>query len=80
MNEYNVIINTTPLGMFPNVHLSPELPYQFVSENHYFFDLIYNPAKTLFLSKAERRGAIIENGEQMLKIQAEESWRIWNQN
>ncbi len=80
MNDYNVIINTTPLGMFPNVQLSPELPYQFISENHYFFDLIYNPGKTLFLSKAEKRGATIENGEQMLKIQAEESWRIWNQN
>ena len=80
MNECNIIINTTPAGMFPHVHLSPDLPYHFVSANHYFFDLIYNPPKTLFLSKASERGAVIENGEQMLTIQAEESWKIWNQN
>ncbi len=80
MNEFTIVINTTPAGMFPNVHLSPELPYQFVSANHYFFDLVYNPSKTLFLSKAENRGASIENGGEMLRIQAEESWRIWNQN
>lgn len=80
MNEFCVIINTTPAGMFPNVHVAPELPYQFVSPNHYFFDLVYNPAKTLFLSKAEKRGALIENGEQMLTVQAEKSWEIWNEN
>lgn len=79
LKEFNIIINTTPAGMFPNIDHSPELPYQFVSENHYFFDLIYNPTKTLFLVKAEERGAVIENGKQMLKIQAEESWKIWNQ-
>lgn len=78
MDEFHIIINTTPLGMFPNVHFYPELPYQFVSKNHYFFDLIYNPSKTLFLSKAAERGAVIENGEKMLSIQAEESWKIWN--
>ncbi len=80
MNEFNIIINTTPAGMFPNMDVSPDLPYHFVSANHYFFDLIYNPAKTLFLSKAAERGATIENGQQMLTIQAEESWKIWNQN
>lgn len=80
MNEFSVVINTTPAGMYPNVHVSPELPYQSVSPNHYFFDLVYNPAKTLFLSKAEKRGALIENGEQMLTIQAEKSWEIWNEN
>lgn len=78
LDEYNIVINTTPLGMFPNVDAYPNLPYQYISDRHYFFDLVYNPAKTLFLSKAEEKGAIIENGEKMLVIQAEESWRIWN--
>ena len=76
--EYSIVINTTPLGMFPSENDFPQLPYQYISSRHYFFDLIYNPGKTLFLTKAEERGAIIENGEKMLHIQAEESWRIWN--
>ena len=80
LNEFNIVINTTPAGMFPNIDTYPDLPYEFVSSKHYFFDLIYNPGKTLFLSKAHERGAVIENGEQMLTIQAEESWKIWNQN
>jgi shikimate dehydrogenase len=78
MQEFPIVINTTPLGTFPNVNECPDLPYQFVTDKHYFFDLIYNPAKTLFLSRAEKRGAFIENGDKMLMIQAEESWRIWN--
>jgi shikimate dehydrogenase len=79
MQEFQIVINTTPLGTFPNVNECPDLPYQFITEKHYFFDLIYNPAKTLFLSRAEKRGAFIENGDKMLMIQAEESWRIWNE-
>ncbi|MEO6220474.1 MAG: shikimate dehydrogenase [Ginsengibacter sp.] len=79
IQEYTVVINTTPVGMFPAMELSPALPYEFVTPEHYFFDLIYNPAKTLFLSKAEDRGAVIENGKKMLIIQADESWKIWNQ-
>lgn len=77
-DEYHIIVNTTPLGMYPNVDAYPTLPYQFISDQHYFFDLVYNPAKTIFLSKAEAKGALIENGEKMLVIQAEESWEIWN--
>ncbi|MDQ6845624.1 MAG: shikimate dehydrogenase [Bacteroidota bacterium] len=80
IQEYNVVINTTPLGMFPDTNGFPELPYQYISNKNYFFDLIYNPKKTIFLSKAEAMGATIENGEDMLEIQAEESWKIWNQN
>ena len=76
--EYTMVINTTPVGMFPDVEACPNLPYQYISHRHYFFDLIYNPAKTLFLAKAEEKGAVIENGEKMLMIQAEESWKIWN--
>jgi len=78
LEKYNVVINTTPVGMFPKEAAYPDLPYHYISSRHYFFDLIYNPAKTLFLKKAEEKGAVIENGEEMLIIQAEESWRIWN--
>ncbi len=78
INQYQIVINTTPLGTFPNVNECPPLPYNHVTNQHYFFDLIYNPSKTLFLSLAEKHGAIIENGAQMLAIQAEESWNIWN--
>lgn len=77
-NQFQILINTTPLGTFPNVDECPALPYQLVTDQYYFFDLIYNPAKTLFLSLAEKQGATIENGEKMLAIQAGESWRIWN--
>lgn len=77
LNNHTIVINTTPLGMYPNVNDYPNLPYEYVTNRHYFFDLIYNPIKTKFLSKAEDKGAFIKNGEQMLEIQAEESWRIW---
>jgi|SRR5665647_425498 len=77
--DCNIIINTTPVGMYPNVDAYPMLPYEYITDQFYFFDLIYNPAKTLFLSKAEEKGAVIENGEKMLIIQAEESWKIWSQ-
>lgn len=77
--DCNIVINTTPVGMYPNVDAYPMLPYEYITDQFYFFDLIYNPAKTLFLSKAEEKGAVIENGEKMLIIQAEESWKIWGQ-
>jgi shikimate dehydrogenase len=78
MKDCNIIINTTPLGMLPNENSCPPIPYQFISEDHLLYDLVYNPAKTLFLQKGEERGAIIKNGEEMLNLQAEESWKIWN--
>jgi shikimate dehydrogenase len=78
IREYTVVINTTPAGMYPNVEEYPKIPYEYVTSKHYFFDLIYNPSKTLFLSKAEAMGAVIKNGESMLTIQAEESWKIWS--
>ncbi len=77
MKDFQIVINTTPVGTFPKVNECPPLPYEFVTDRHYFFDLIYNPGKTLYLSLAEKRGAFIENGDKMLTIQAEESWRIW---
>lgn len=78
IKETRLIINTTPLGMYPNVDAAPELPYHFLTPAHYLFDLVYNPAKTLFLAKGEEQGATIKNGWDMLVIQAEESWKIWN--
>ena len=77
--QYQIVINTTPLGTFPNVNECSPLPYDLVTDQYYFFDLIYNPPKTMFLSLAEKKGATIENGEKMLSIQAEESWRIWKE-
>jgi shikimate dehydrogenase len=79
LSKYTLVINTTPLGMSPRVDECPPLPYEAMGAGHYLFDLVYNPAKTLFLSKGEAGGAVIENGYEMLVIQAEESWRIWNE-
>ena len=79
MHKYHVIINCTPLGTSPDIHLSPNIPYQFLSKKHLLFDLIYNPAISVFLSKGKEKGATIKNGYEMLEIQAEESWRIWNE-
>lgn len=78
LKDYTIIINTSPLGMYPDVDNCPDLPYSALTEKHLLYDLIYNPAKTLFLVKGERQGAVIKNGEEMLAIQAEESWKIWN--
>ncbi|WP_207513188.1 shikimate dehydrogenase family protein [Longitalea luteola] len=77
IKEHQVIINTSPLGMYPNINECPPLPYEALTETHYLFDLIYNPERTLFLQRGEERGAAIKNGHDMLIIQAEESWRIW---
>ena len=74
---HHIIINTTPVGMYPNVDSYPVLPYHAISPQHYLFDLHYNPAKTKFLQMGEERGASIKNGYEMLVIQAEESWKIW---
>lgn len=78
IREYSMIINTTPLGTYPDINSFPAIPYNFITPQHYLYDLVYNPAKTLFLKKGEERGATIENGANMLVIQAEESWNIWN--
>jgi len=73
-----LIINTTPLGMFPNLDESPTIPYEFIAKEHLVYDLIYNPEKTQFLMRAEERGASIMNGIDMLRLQAEKAWEIWN--
>lgn len=79
IGEYTLIINTTPLGMHPNIVEAPPIPYHALSSAHYLFDLVYNPTKTLFLQKGDEQGATIKNGYEMLVLQAEESWRIWNE-
>ena len=78
IKKYAIIINSTPLGTSPNVEKCPNIPYQYISEKHILFDLIYNPAITTFLSKGKAKGATIKNGLEMLELQAEESWRIWH--
>ena len=78
VRENLLIINTSPVGMYPNIQDFPELPYQGITSKHLVIDLIYNPEKTLFLRKSEENGAVIQNGYDMLIEQAEESWRIWN--
>ena len=76
--SHKIIINTTPLGMYPNIEFCPNILYEFINNEHLAYDLIYNPSETLFLKKAKSNGSKIKNGYQMLKIQANESWKIWN--
>ena len=78
IRDYDLIINTTPLGTFPDVSKKPKINYNLINENHFCYDLIYNPEKTSFLKECEKKGARIMNGLEMLKSQAEESWIIWN--
>lgn len=78
MLEHTLIVNTSPIGMYPNIDQAPSIPYEFMNETHHLFDLTYNPPQTLFLTNGLRQGATIQNGLEMLYIQAEESWRIWN--
>lgn len=78
IHDHLLIINTTPVGMYPHVKYVPPVPMDFLTRNHLCYDLIYNPERTLFLQQAESWGASVKNGTEMLKLQAEESWRIWN--
>jgi len=77
MNEFQLIVNTTPVGMFPDTEHAPLIPYEMLTPSHILFDLIYNPEETLFLKKGKAQGAVVKNGLEMLKIQAEEAWKIW---
>jgi len=78
MASHTLIINTTPLGMFPNIEDCPAIPYDLLTPEHHLFDLTYNPAASTFLTKGKQMGATIQNGQQMFVEQAEQSWRIWN--
>ncbi|MDP3312184.1 shikimate dehydrogenase [Lutibacter sp.] len=76
--EHTLIINCTPLGTSPKFNEAPNIPYKFLTEKHLLYDLIYNPEETKFLNEGKKRGTIIKNGSQMLHLQAEKSWEIWN--
>ena len=78
IRSHTLIINTTPLGMYPQINVAPAINYEMITPSHYLFDVVYNPEKTLFLKRGEDKGASIQNGFDMLIIQAEESWKIWN--
>ena len=78
MSEYNIIINCSPVGMWPDEKNCPDIPYYLLTSDHYLFDLVYKPAETVFLQKGKEMGAVIKNGYDMLLIQAEASWEIWN--
>lgn len=80
INTHQLIINASPIGVYPNFDKAPNIPYKFISSKHYLFDLIYNPKQTLFLKEGEKKGATTQNGLLMLEQQAEKSWEIWNQN
>lgn len=78
MEQYPLIINTTPMGMFPQIHVRPSLPVEYFNESHLVYDLIYNPENTLLMQEAKRRGATAVNGLQMLYRQADLAWEYWN--
>ena len=78
IEDYTVIVNATPLGMYPNTDTCPDIPYQYLASNHLLYDLIYNPDETLFMRKGKESGASVKNGLEMLLLQAFISWEIWN--
>ena len=79
IENHSLIINTTPLGTFPKTEAFPPIPYQWITNQHLLYDLIYNPEKTTFLAKGAAQGATILNGYPMLVLQAEAAWKIWNE-
>jgi shikimate dehydrogenase len=78
LKQYQILVNCTPLGTYPQVTMAPSLPYGALDKSHLLYDLIYNPSETAFLKEGRRRGARIKNGLEMLRLQAEASWKIWN--
>ncbi len=78
LEKHNLIINTTPLGMYPLTQTKPDIPYEFINEKYFLYDLVYNPEKSLFLGVGLEKGCTIKNGIEMLNLQAEFAWKIWN--
>lgn len=78
LSNHHLIINTTPLGMMPNIEVMPDIQYDRLDDRYYLYDLIYNPAHTNFMDHGEKHGAFTKNGLEMLQLQAEKSWEIWN--
>lgn len=77
LQDFQLIINTTPLGMYPHTEFYPQIPYEYVTNQHILYDLVYNPEETTFLKKGRQQGASTKNGLEMLYLQAEKSWEIW---
>ena len=80
VKHHHLIVNTTPIGQFPDTNVAPDIPFDALSSQHLVFDLIYNPERTMLLEKAQHFGAQIQNGLGMLHQQAEKSWQIWSSN
>jgi shikimate dehydrogenase len=78
IQSHLLVINTTPMGMYPKVDTCPEIPYNLLTKKHILFDLVYNPEETLFMKKGKEKGAFTLNGLEMLHLQAEKAWEIWN--
>ena len=78
IEDYTIIVDSTPLGTYPDVETRPDIPYEYLSDKHLLYDLTYNPEVTTFLRLGKEKGATIKNGYQMLELQAEKSWEIWN--
>jgi shikimate dehydrogenase len=78
LNDCTILVNATPVGMFPAVDSNPEIPYQYLTERHLLYDLVYNPELTMFLQKGIQLGATVKNGLEMLHRQAELAWQLWN--
>jgi shikimate dehydrogenase len=78
LQSHDLIINTSPLGMYPEAETFPPIPYEYLTDKHFLYDLVYNPAETVFLQKGKARGAKTINGLEMLHRQAEAAWQIWN--
>jgi shikimate dehydrogenase len=78
MSACKLIVNTTPVGMFPNIEAAPAIPYGNITSEHFLYDLVYNPAETEFIRRGKEKGAMVMNGMDMLKLQAEKAWEIFN--
>ena len=78
LNKFKMIINCSPVGTFPNINNCPNIPYEFLTKDHILYDLVYNPIESLFLKRGRKLGCKTKNGLEMLEIQANESWSVWN--
>jgi shikimate dehydrogenase len=78
MEQYTVIVNATPVGMYPKADECPDIPYDLLTPSHLLYDLLYNPDETLFMRRGREQGAEVKNGLEMLLLQAFAAWQIWN--
>lgn len=78
MSEFKVIVNASPVGMYPKTEEAPDIPYELLSSKHLLYDLVYNPSETKFMRLGKENGAVVKNGEEMLVLQAVAAWKIWN--